>query len=67
MISESAPVPVFTKKCLGLPSWVVESLNVDANPDPPCEAIVVLLSSSPRASKIAGSTLIPIVAVTGSG
>ena len=56
MTFDSGPVPVFTKKFLTFPSTSEDSLNVEANPDPPCVAKWVTLGSRPKPSMIAGST-----------
>lgn len=44
---------------------MVDSLNVDANPELPCDVILVLAASKPRASNIAWSTSLVIVDDTG--
>ena len=56
MSSDSGPVPVLTKKSFFSPLTVEVSLNVDANEEPPWEAILVTSGSRPSASKMAGST-----------
>jgi hypothetical protein len=56
MISLSFPFPVLTKNNFSCPSLsVLVILNVEANPLPPCEAMVVDAASSERALTIAGS------------
>lgn len=54
--SESSPFPIFTKYNFSFPlGSLLESLNVEAKPEPPCEAIVVVAASRERALRIAGS------------
>ena len=58
MISLSFPFPCFTKNSFSSPSLpLLVILKVDAKPLPPCEAIVVVATSSESALRIAGSIL----------
>ncbi len=63
MISASLPLPVFMKKFLSSPFRVVVILAVVENPDPPCEATVVVLGSRERAFMIAESSFMVVVVV----
>jgi len=57
MISLAFPFPCLTKKSFSFPSTVLVILNVDAKPEPPCETILVVVSSRDSAARIAGSIL----------
>ena len=61
--SLSSPLPVFTKNSFSLPSTVLVTLPVNAKPDPPCAANVVVEASNERAWRIAGSSFGAILVV----
>lgn len=58
IISLFFPLPIFTKYNFSFPSRsLVESLKVEAKPEPPWGVMVVVSASRDRALRIAGSIL----------
>jgi len=55
--SLALPFPCLMKKSFSLPSAWLVILNVDAKPEPPCEAMLVVAASMESAVRIAGSIL----------